>query len=203
MLQRNYHSRLWKTGSRPNQTECLWQWCRFLPDFIPLLPDCKILKSFLLFFPFIACGVQVFQPRTQSVQAEAGPGGVVGGLKALEPVPRLEGKVAGVSQLQVVQQQWQERWQAQQLLRQQLMLLMATVFRKVCKYCTDPYAQALAVQKSKRICVLCVLCLLVNAFLGQMFLRTVDVTTNRLVLFLMFIHPYFQMSTLNSRITQF
>lgn len=95
----------------------------------------------------------MFQPRTQSVQAEAGPGGVVGGLKALEAVPRLEGKDAGVSQLQVVQQQWQERWQARQLLRQQLMLLMATVFRKVCKYCTDLYAQALAVQKSKRICV--------------------------------------------------
>lgn len=152
------------------------------------------------FRPFIACGVQVFQPRTQSVQAEAGPGGVVGGLKALEAVPRLEGKDAGVSQLQVVQQQWQERWQARQLLRQQLMLLMATVFRKVCKYCTDLYAQALAVQKSKRICVLC---LPVNAFLGQMFLRTVDVTTNMLVLFLMFIHPYFQMSTLNSRVTQF
>lgn len=142
----------------------------------------------------------MFQPRTQSVQAEAGPGGVVGGLKALEAVPRLEGKDAGVSQLQVVQQQWQERWQARQLLRQQLMLLMATVFRKVCKYCTDLYAQALAVQKSKRICVLC---LPVNAFLGQMFLRTVDVTTNMLVLFLMFIHPYFQMSTLNSRVTQF
>lgn len=82
----------------------------------------------------------MFQPRTQSVQAEAGPGGVVGGLKALEAVPRLEGKDAGVSQLQVVQQQWQERWQARQLLRQQLMLLMATVFRKVCKYCTDLYA---------------------------------------------------------------
>ncbi len=71
------------------------------------------------------------QPQTQSVPAEAGLGGVVGGLKDQVAGRSLEGKDVGASQQQAVRQLWLERWLGRQLHLQQLMLLMVTVFLKV------------------------------------------------------------------------
>lgn len=83
-------------------------------------------------FPFtFAVPLQVFQPWTQSVPAEAGLGGVVGGLKDQEAGGSLEGKDAGASQQRAARQLWPERWLGRQLHLQQLMLLTVTVFLKV------------------------------------------------------------------------
>lgn len=76
------------------------------------------------------------QPQTPSVPAEAGPDGVEDALKAQEAERSREGKDVDASQQRAVRQLWQEQWLVQQLHQQQHMLLMATVFLKVSKYCT-------------------------------------------------------------------
>lgn len=87
-------------------------------------------------FPAFALLLQVFQPRTLSVPAEAGLGGVGGGLKDQEAGPSLGGKDAGASQQRAARQPWQERWLVRQLHLQQRMLPTVTVFLKVSEYCT-------------------------------------------------------------------
>lgn len=77
--------------------------------------------------------LQVFQPRTQSAPAEAGPVGVVDGPKSPEAGLNLEGKHVGGSPQPGAQQLWPEPWLEQQPLQLQLMLLMATVSPKVSK----------------------------------------------------------------------
>lgn len=78
--------------------------------------------------------LQVFQPQTPSVLAEAGLGGVGDGPKDPEAGQSQEGKDVGASQRRAVQQPWQERWLVQQLHRLQLMQLTATVFLKVSEH---------------------------------------------------------------------
>lgn len=105
-----------------------------IPVFLNLSKVGKIMFSFLL---------QVCQPQKQSAPAEAGPGGVEGGLKGQEAGPSQEGKDAGESRQRAVQQPWRERWLERQLHLQQLMLLMVIVFLKVSEdtlshKCTPP-----------------------------------------------------------------
>lgn len=91
----------------------------------------KHLSDFCFSFHVFAFLLQVFQPRTQSARAEAGLGGVGGGLKDQEGGRSLEAKDAGASRQQAARQLWRERWLVLQLHLQQLMLLMVTVFLKV------------------------------------------------------------------------
>lgn len=95
------------------------------------------------FFMF-AYPLQVFQPQTPSVRAEAGQGGVGGGPKGQEAGQSPEGKGAGASRQRAARRLWRERWLVPQLHQQQRMLLTVTVFLKVSSYCAHLHTSQLS-----------------------------------------------------------
>lgn len=140
VLQENLHFlHVCRVGFRPSQTERLSQHCLVLPHLPSICSpsECfqRISLWFLFFLFLFALLLQVCQLWTPSVPAEAGLGGVGGGPKGREAGQSLEGKDAVASQQQAALRLWQERRLGQQRRLRRRMLLTATAFLKVSKYC--------------------------------------------------------------------